>query len=64
MAKTGTDTWKTATFTLDDAAFHNGENAGSDFRVTNSGDTGTLGRVQVTVSGGNVLALHLCPDGS
>ncbi|WP_329158027.1 GH92 family glycosyl hydrolase [Streptomyces sp. NBC_01717] len=64
VAKTGTDTWKTATFTLDDAAFHNGENAGSDFRVANSGDTGTLGRVQVTVSGGNVLALHLCPDGS
>lgn len=64
VAKTGTDTWKTATFTLDDAVFHNGENAGSDFRVANSGDAGTLGRVAVTVSGGNVLALHLCPDPS
>ncbi|MFI1093205.1 GH92 family glycosyl hydrolase [Streptomyces sp. NPDC020917] len=62
VAKTGTDTWKTATFTVDDAAFHNGENAGTDFRVANGGDTGTLGRVHVTVSGGNVLALHLCPD--
>ncbi|MGW5349143.1 GH92 family glycosyl hydrolase [Streptomyces sp. NPDC004031] len=62
VQKTGTDTWKTATFTLDDAVFRNGENAGSDFRVANSGDTGTLGRVAVTVSGGNVLALHLCPD--
>lgn len=61
IAKTGTDTWKTATFTVDDAAFHNGENAGTDFRLANSGDTGTIGRVHVTVTGDNVLALHLCP---
>jgi predicted alpha-1,2-mannosidase len=61
VAKTGTDTWKTATFTLDDAAFHNGENAGTDFRLANSGDTGTIGRVHVSVTGDNVLALHLCP---
>lgn len=61
VAKTGTDTWKTATFTVDDAAFHNGENAGTDFRVANSGDPGTLGGVHVAVSGDNVLALHLCP---
>ncbi|WP_307795553.1 GH92 family glycosyl hydrolase [Actinacidiphila acididurans] len=62
VQKTGTDTWKTATFTVDDAAFGNGENAGTDFRVANGGDTGALGRVHVAVSGGNVLALHLCPD--
>ncbi|MYS22203.1 alpha-mannosidase [Streptomyces sp. SID4948] len=62
VAKTGTDTWKTATFTVDDAAFHNGENAGTDFRLANSGDTGTIGRVHVAVTGDNVLALHLCPD--
>jgi predicted alpha-1,2-mannosidase len=61
VAKTGTDTWKTATFTVDDAAFHNGENAGTDFRLANSGDTGTIGRVHVSVTGDNVLALHLCP---
>ena len=61
VAKTGTDTWKTATFTLDDAAFHNAENAGTDFRLANSGDTGTIGRVHVSVGGDNVLALHLCP---
>ncbi|MFC4031310.1 GH92 family glycosyl hydrolase [Streptomyces polygonati] len=61
VAKTGTDTWRTATFTVDDAAFHNGENAGTDFRLANSGDTGTIGRVHVTVTGDNVLALHLCP---
>lgn len=61
VAKTGTDTWKTATFTLDDAKFHNGENAGTDFRLANSGDTGTVGSVHVSVSGDNVLALHLCP---
>ncbi|MEV5750457.1 GH92 family glycosyl hydrolase [Actinoallomurus sp. NPDC052308] len=62
VAKTGTDTWKTATFTVDDAAFGNRENAGTDFRLANGGDTGTIGRVHVTVSGDNVLALHLCPD--
>ncbi|GAA4623611.1 GH92 family glycosyl hydrolase [Actinoallomurus vinaceus] len=62
VAKTGTDTWKTATFTVDDAAFGNRENAGSDFRLANGGDTGTIGRVHVAVTGGNVLALHLCPD--
>jgi predicted alpha-1,2-mannosidase len=61
VAKTGTDTWKTATFTVDDAAFHNGENGGTDFRLANNGDTGTIGRVHVSVTGGNVLALHLCP---
>ncbi|MFF4749442.1 GH92 family glycosyl hydrolase [Streptomyces sp. NPDC002514] len=61
VAKTGTDTWKTTTFTVDDAAFHNGENGGTDFRLANSGDTGTIGRVHVSVSGDNVLALHLCP---
>jgi hypothetical protein len=61
VAKTGTDTWKTATFTVDDAAFHNGENAGTDFRLADNGDTGTIGRVHVTVTGDNVLALHLCP---
>lgn len=62
VAKTGTDTWKTATFTVDDAAFHNGENAGTDFRLANSGDTGTIGRVHTSVTGDNALALHLCPD--
>ncbi|WP_345349420.1 GH92 family glycosyl hydrolase [Actinoallomurus liliacearum] len=62
IAKTGTDTWKTATFTVDDAAFGNRENAGSDFRLANGGDVGTIGRVHVTVTGDNVLALHLCPD--
>jgi predicted alpha-1,2-mannosidase len=62
VAKTGTDTWKTATFTVDDAAFHNRQNAGSDFRLANGGDTGTISRVHVTVTGDNVLALHLCPD--
>lgn len=61
VAKTGTDTWKTAVFTLDDAAFHNGENAGTDFRLANSGDTGTIGAIHVSVTGDNVLPLHLCP---
>ena len=63
VAKTGTDTWKTATFTVADAAFHNGENGGTDFRIANSGDTGTIAHVGVAVTGGNVLALHLCPSG-
>jgi predicted alpha-1,2-mannosidase len=62
VTRTGTDTWKTATFTVDDAAFHNGENAGTDFRLANSGDTGTIGRVHTSVTGERTLPLHLCPD--
>ncbi|MEW2348952.1 GH92 family glycosyl hydrolase [Streptomyces sp. NPDC006684] len=61
VAKTGTDTWKTAVFEVDDAAFHNGENGGTDFRLANSGDAGVVGKVTVATEGEGVLALHLCP---
>jgi hypothetical protein len=58
VAKTGTDTWKSAARTVDDTAF---AHAGAGFRLANGGDTGTIGSVRVSVTGGNVLALHLCP---
>lgn len=64
VRKTGTDTWKTATFTLDDAHFAGRENGSSDFRFADRGDGAeTYGAVHVSVSGDNVLAMHLCPDG-
>jgi hypothetical protein len=44
--------------TLDDPGSAGRENAGSDFRLT---DNGTIGRAHATVTGDNVLALHLCP---
>ena len=62
VRKTGTDTWKTATFTLDDAHFAGRENGSSDFRIADRGDGAeTYGAVHVAVSGDNVFAMHLCP---
>lgn len=60
VTNTNTGTWKTATFTLPDAGFGNRENAGADFRIATGPGFG-IARVHVRVSGGNVLALHLCP---
>jgi predicted alpha-1,2-mannosidase len=63
IRKTGTDTWKTATITLDDAHFGGRENGSSDFRLANGdGNAETIAQVHVSVSGDNVLAMHLCPD--
>jgi predicted alpha-1,2-mannosidase len=58
---TNTGTWKTATFTVDDAGFTGRENGSADFRLSSNGGTGTISRVHVAVTGDNVLALHLCP---
>jgi predicted alpha-1,2-mannosidase len=60
VTNTGTGTWKTATFTLPDAGFGNRENGSADFRLS-VGSGFVVSRVHVSVSGGNVLALHLCP---
>jgi hypothetical protein len=61
VARTNTDTWKTATFTVDDAGFTGRENGAADFRLSSSGGViGTIARVHVAVSGDNVLAIHLC----
>jgi predicted alpha-1,2-mannosidase len=61
VARTNTDTWKTATFTVDDAGFTGRENGSADFRLSSNGGDGTISRVHVAVSGDNVLAIHLCP---
>jgi hypothetical protein len=64
IRKTGTDTWKTATIALVDAHFGGRENGGSDFRLADAdGNAETIAQVDVSVSGDNVLAMHLCPDG-
>jgi hypothetical protein len=61
VALTNTDTWKTATFTVDDAGFTGRENNSADFRLGSGGGVGTIAQVHVAVSGDNVLAIHLCP---
>jgi hypothetical protein len=61
VVRTGTDTWKTATFTVDDAGFTDRENAGADFRLASNGGDGTISRVHLAVSGGDAPAIHLCP---
>ncbi|WP_394619902.1 GH92 family glycosyl hydrolase [Lentzea sp. JNUCC 0626] len=60
VTNTGTGTWKQATFTLPDAGFGNRQNAASDFRLS-TGPGFVIGKVQVAVSGGTVLPIHLCP---
>ncbi|MDT7800203.1 MAG: hypothetical protein QOI78_3636 [Actinomycetota bacterium] len=60
VTNTNTGTWKTATFTLPDAGFGNRQNAGADFRIA-TGPGFSIAKVHVRASGGNVLALHLCP---
>jgi predicted alpha-1,2-mannosidase len=60
VTNTDTGTWKTATFTIPDAGFSNRENAGADFRLA-TGTGFVVARVHVSVSGGDILPLHLCP---
>jgi predicted alpha-1,2-mannosidase len=60
VTDTNTDTWKTATIPLPGAAFSDGENGGTDFRLNiGSGGQVVIGRVGLTVTGSNVLAMHL-----
>jgi hypothetical protein len=61
LVRTNTDAWKTATFTVDDAGFTGRENSSADFRLSSNGGDGTIARVHLAVSGGNVPAIHLCP---
>ena len=49
VQRTGTGTWKTATFDLPDARFANRENGGSDLRLGAGGSTLTVHRVTVTI---------------
>ena len=63
VTEQGTNTWKTATVTVNDARFGGGENGGTDFRIA-SGSPVTIHGVGVTVSGTGVLPMSLCPGGS
>ena len=56
---TDTDTWKTAVIPLDGAHFANRENGGTDFRLDIGSGVQTIGRVALTISGDNVVAMHL-----
>jgi hypothetical protein len=49
VQRTGTGTWKTATFDLPDARFANRENGGADFRLSAGSSTLTVHRVTLTI---------------
>jgi hypothetical protein len=53
---TGTDTWKTATFTVSGAYFGGDENTGADFSLTSNGVPITVHSVAAAVTGPNVPA--------
>ncbi|HEX3965849.1 MAG TPA: hypothetical protein VHZ03_55935 [Trebonia sp.] len=63
MTNTGTDTWKTVTVSLPDAAMAEAENNQADFRIA-SGSPVTVHSVLATISGAGVLPMDLCPGGS
>ena len=60
VTNTGTNTWKTVTVALPDAAVSQGENNRSDFRII-SGAPVTVHAVTATISGPGVLPMDLCP---
>ncbi|WP_211229476.1 GH92 family glycosyl hydrolase [Nakamurella lactea] len=59
VTRTNTDTWKTATFTLNGAAFRSRENVHSDFRLQIGPDQ-AIGDVSVQASGAGLLAMDMC----
>jgi hypothetical protein len=60
VTDTGTDTWKTAVVPLPDAALSNRENGSTDLRFNIGVGTQAIGRVAFTVTGDNVVPVHLC----
>lgn len=63
VQETGTNTWKTVTYTVPDAHFANRENGGADFRLTNvSNDPFTLHSMAVTISGIGVASVSPWPN--
>ncbi|MCU1687700.1 MAG: alpha,2-mannosidase [Amycolatopsis sp.] len=60
ITRGGTNTWKTATFTVPDAGFAGRENEQTDFRLA-SGSPLTVSGVHLAVSGPGVLPMDLCP---
>src|SRR5262249_46401936 len=59
VTDTNTDTWKTAQIPLPEAEFSGSENGGSDMRLNIGAGAQVIGRVAFTVTGDNVLAMHL-----
>jgi predicted alpha-1,2-mannosidase len=60
VTNTNTDTWKTATFALPDAAVSEAMNNQADFRVW-SADSVTIHSAVTTITGQGVLPMNLCP---
>jgi predicted alpha-1,2-mannosidase len=63
VTNTGTDTWKTVTATLPDAAMAKAENNQADFRIA-GGSPVIVHSAEATISGTGVLPMNLCPSGS
>jgi hypothetical protein len=61
VTDTNTNTWKTAVIPLNGAAFSSRENGGTDFRLNIGSGGQTIGRMALTITGSNVLAMHLAP---
>ncbi|MFT7835962.1 GH92 family glycosyl hydrolase [Saccharothrix sp. BKS2] len=59
VTNTGTGTWKTATFTVSDAALAHRQNERADFRLA-SGSPLAVHRVTAVVAGTGVLPMDLC----
>jgi beta-glucosidase len=60
VTDTNTDTWQTAVVPLPDAALTNRENGHTDLRLNIGVGTQMIGRVAFTVTGDNVVPVHLC----
>jgi predicted alpha-1,2-mannosidase len=63
VTNTNTDTWKTVTVSLPDAAIDEAENNQADFRIA-SGSPVTVHSVAATITGAGVLPMDLCSGGS
>jgi len=61
VTNTGTDTWKTATFQLPDAAVSEAMNNQADFRIW-SADPVTVHSATASITGAGVLPMNLCPS--
>jgi hypothetical protein len=61
VTNTNTNTWKTVTVSLPDAAVAEGENNQADFRIA-SGSPVTVHSVVSTITGSGVLPMNLCPS--
>jgi len=63
VTNTNTDTWKSVTFALPDAAVNEAMNNQADFRIW-SADPVTVHSAVASISGAGVLPMNLCPTGS